>query len=127
MVEQTRIFNFPDEPYDALVLPGGVANPEALHTIPEAVKFVRSFFYSRKPIASICHGPWLLVEADIAQDHKLTSGTSLRTDIRNAGGDWVDEEVVQEGLITTSRKPDDLPVFNREMLKSFAANSQRRE
>jgi deglycase len=116
----------PDD-YDALVLPGGVANPDALRTIPEAVKFVRSFFDNRKPIASICHGPWMLVEADIAQDHKMTSWPSLRTDIRNAGGDWVDEEVVQDGLITTSRKPDDLPAFNREMLKSFAENSQRRE
>jgi protease I len=116
----------PDD-YDALVLPGGVANPDALRIIPEAVKFVRSFFDSRKPIASICHGPWMLVEADIAQDHKMTSWPSLRTDIRNAGGDWVDEEVVQDGLITTSRKPDDLPAFNREMLKSFTENSQRRE
>jgi len=115
------------EDYDALVLPGGVANPDALRIIPEAVKFARSFFDSRKPIASICHGPWMLVEADIAQDHRLTSWPSLRTDIRNAGGDWVDEEVVQDGLITTSRKPDDLPAFNREMLKSFAENSQRRE
>jgi len=110
--------------YDALLLPGGVANPDALRIIPEAVKFVRSFFDSRKPIASICHGPWMLVEADIAQDHTMTSWPSLRTDIRNAGGNWVDEEVVQDGQITTSRKPEDIPAFVREMLKSFAENSQ---
>jgi len=112
------------EDYDALLLPGGVANPDALRIIPEAVKFVRSFFDSRKPIASICHGPWMLVEADIAQDHTMTSWPSLRTDIRNAGGNWVDEEVVQDGQITTSRKPEDIPAFVREMLKSFAENSQ---
>jgi protease I len=116
----------PDD-YDALVLPGGVANPDELRIIPEAVKFVRLFFDSRKPIASICHGPWMLVEADIAQDHTLTSWPSLRTDIRNAGGNWVDQEVVQDGQITTSRKPDDLPAFIREMLKSFVDNSQRRD
>jgi len=113
----------PDD-YDALLLPGGVANPDALRIIPEAVKFVRSFFDSRKPIASICHGPWMLVEADIAQDHTMTSWPSLRTDIRNAGGNWVDEEVVQDGQITTSRQPEDIPAFVREMLKSFAENSQ---
>jgi protease I len=109
----------PDD-YDALVLPGGVANPDALRVIPEAVKFVRSFSDNRKPIASICHGPWMLIEADIARGHTLTSWPSLRTDIRNAGGKWVDKEVVQDGQITTSRKPDDIPAFNREMLKSFA-------
>jgi protease I len=113
----------PDD-YDALVLPGGVANPDALRMIPEAVKFVRSFYDNRKPIASICHGPWMLVEADIAQDHTLTSWPSLRTDIRNAGGNWVDQEIVQDGQITTSRKPDDIPAFNREMIKSFSENSQ---
>lgn len=113
----------PDD-YDALVLPGGVANPDSLRAIPEAVKFVRSFFDHRKPIASICHGPWMLVEADIARGHTLTSWPSLKTDIRNAGGKWVDKEVVQDGLITTSRKPDDIPAFNREMLKSFAGPAE---
>jgi protease I len=113
----------PDD-YDALVLPGGVANPDALRIIPEAVKFVRSFFDHHKPIASICHGPWMLVEADIARGHTLTSWPSLKTDIRNAGGKWVDKEVVQDGQLTTSRKPDDLPAFNREMLKSFATTAE---
>jgi protease I len=113
----------PDD-YDAIVLPGGVANPDALRMIPEAVKFVRSFFENRKPIASICHGPWMLVEADIARGRTLTSWPSLKTDIRNAGGKWVDKEVVQDGQITTSRKPDDIPAFNREMLKSFAGASE---
>lgn len=113
----------PDD-YDALVLPGGVANPDALRIIPEAVKFVRSFFDNHKPIAAICHGPWMLVEADIARGHTLTSWPSLKTDIRNAGGKWVDREVVQDGQLTTSRKPDDLPAFNREMLKSFASTTE---
>ncbi len=112
----------PDD-YDALVLPGGVANPDELRVIPEAVKFVRSFFESHKPIAAICHGPWMLVEADIARGHTLTSWPSLKTDICNAGGNWVDREVVQDGLLTTSRKPNDLPAFIREMLKSFAASA----
>jgi protease I len=106
--------------YDALVLPGGVANPDALPLIPEAVKFVRSFFDNHKPIAAISHGPWMLVEADIVRGRTLTSWPSLKTDIRNAGGKWVDKEVVQDGQLTTSCKPDDLPAFNREILKSFA-------
>jgi protease I len=112
--------------YDALVLPGGVANPDELRTIPEAVNFVKSFFENRKPIASICHGPWMLVEADIVRGKTLTSWPSLKTDIRNAGGNWVDREVVQDGQITTSRKPDDLPAFIREMLKSFAGSGEER-
>jgi protease I len=110
--------------YDALLLPGGVANPDTLRSIPEAVNFVKSFSDSRKPIAAICHGPWMLVEADIARGHTLTSWPSLKTDIRNAGGNWVDKEVVQDGQLTTSRKPDDLPAFIREMLKSFAGTME---
>jgi protease I len=107
-------------------LPGGVANPDALRTMPEAVKFVRSFFDNRKLIAAICHGRWLLVEADITRGCTLTSWPSLKTDIRNAGGNWVDQEVVQDGLLTTSRKPDDLPAFIRGMLKSFGSNNGER-
>ena len=107
------------------MLPGGVANPDALRIIPEAVKFVRSFFDNHKPIAAICHGPWMLVEADIVRGRTLTSWPSLKTDIRNAGGKWVDKEVVQDGPLTTSRKPDDLPAFNREILKSFAGIYRR--
>ncbi|MGB8681905.1 MAG: type 1 glutamine amidotransferase domain-containing protein [Candidatus Binatus sp.] len=109
--------------YDALVLPGGVANDDALRIMPEAVKFVRSFFESRKPIAAIGHGPWMLIEADVARGRTLTSWFSLETDIRNAGGNWVDREVVQDGWLTTSRKPNDLPAFVREMLKSFAGDA----
>jgi protease I len=112
------------EDYDALVLPGGVANPDELRTIPEAVKFVKSFFENRKSIAAICHGPWMLVEADIVRGHTLTSWPSLKTDLRNAGAEWIDQAVVQDGQLTTSRKPDDLPMFIREMLKSFAGTTE---
>jgi protease I len=114
----------PDD-YDALVLPGGVANPDTLRIIAEAVKFVRSFFDSGKPIASICHGPWMLVEADIVQNRTVTSWPSLRTDIRNAGSTWVDREVVQDGQLTTRRQPEDISAFNLEILKAFAGNSQQ--
>jgi protease I len=88
------------------------------------VKFVKSFFENRKPIAAICHGPWMLVEANIARGHTLTSWPSLKTDIRNAGAQWIDQAVVQDGQLTTSRKPDDLPMFIREMLKSFAGATE---
>jgi protease I len=110
--------------YDALVLPGGVANPDELRTHPEAVEFVRSFFESRKPVAAICHGPWMLVEADVLRGRTVTSWPSLKTDIRNAGGNWVDREVVQDGQLTTSRKPADLPAFNKKILESFAGAHQ---
>jgi protease I len=97
--------------YDGLVLPGGVANPDFLRGDEDAVSFVRSFFEAHKPIAAICHGPWTLVEADVVRDRKLTSWPTLRTDIRNAGGHWVDEEVVVDNGLVSSRKPDDLPAF----------------
>lgn len=103
------------EDYDVLVLPGGVANPDQLRTDSDAVEFVREFVTLGKPVAVICHGPWTLVEADVVKDRKLTSWPSLRTDIRNAGGWWVDEEVVVDrvgpGPIVSSRNPDDLPAF----------------
>jgi protease I len=106
--------------YDALVLPGGLANPDALRTDPQAVRFVREFFAARKPVAAICHGPWMLVEADAVRHRSLTSWPSLRTDILNAGGNWVDEPVhVDQGLVT-SRKPDDLPAFCARMIEEFA-------
>ena len=108
--------------YDALLQPGGVANPDRLRMIPKAVTFVRDFSEQNKPIAAICHGPWLLVEADIVNGKTLTSWPSLKTDIRNAGGNWVDREVVTDGNLVTSRKPDDLPAFNQEMLKLFQAS-----
>lgn len=106
--------------YDALVLPGGVMNPDHLRMEPAAVQFVKSFFESGKPVAAICHGPWLLVEADVVRARKLTSWPSLRTDIRNAGGEWTDQEVVTDHGLVTSRKPADIPAFNRKMIEEFA-------
>ncbi len=106
--------------YDALLLPGGVMNPDQLRMNEEAVKFVKSFFDEHKPVAAICHGPWMLVEAGAAHGRTLTSWPSLKTDIRNAGGTWVDEEVNVGNGVVTSRKPDDLPAFNREMIELFA-------
>ena len=106
--------------YDGLVLPGGVANPDALRMDKQAVDFVRAFFTSGKPVAAICHAPWTLVEADVVRGRTLTSWPSLQTDLRNAGANWVDEEVVVDANLVTSRKPDDLPAFNEEMLAAFA-------
>jgi protease I len=106
--------------YDALVIPGGVGNPDTMRGNEDAVRFVREFVESGKPTAVICHGPWMLVEADVARGRRLTSFWSIKTDVRNAGGNWVDEEVVVDGNIVTSRYPDDLPAFNRELLELFA-------
>ena len=103
------------EQFDALVLPGGVANPDTLRMIPEAVAFIRHFVQSHKPIAAICHGPWTLIEAGGVRGKRMTSWPSLRTDLSNARAQWVDQEVVVDGELVTSRKPDDIPVFNREM------------
>jgi protease I len=106
--------------YDALVLPGGVANPDFLRMNENAVAFVRSFFQAGKPVGAICHAPWTLIDAGVAKGMTLTSWPSLRTDLRNAGANWVDEEVhVDKGLIT-SRKPDDLPAFNAKIIEEFA-------
>ena len=99
------------EDYDALVLPGGVANPDNLRTEPDAVEFVRAFFEAGKPVAAICHAPWTLIEAGVVEGRKLTSFPSLQTDLRNAGAEWVDEEVVVDSGLVTSRNPDDLPAF----------------
>jgi protease I len=110
--------------YDALVLPGGVANPDQLRTVPAAVQFVQEFFATGKPAAVICHGPWTLVEADLVRGRTLTSWPSLKTDIDNAGGNWVDREVqvCTDGpnLLVTSRKPDDLPAFCAELLRALS-------
>jgi protease I len=106
--------------YDALLVPGGVGNPDQLRGDENAVRFVRDFFDQKKPMAVICHGPWVLVEAGVVRGRKLTSWPTLETDIRNAGGDWVDEEVVVDDGLVTSRKPDDLPAFNKKMVEEFA-------
>ncbi|MGZ6792354.1 MAG: type 1 glutamine amidotransferase domain-containing protein [Mycobacteriales bacterium] len=110
--------------YDGLVLPGGVANPDFLRTQPEAVAFVQSFFDEGRPVAAICHAPWTLVEAGVLSGRRLTSWPSLQTDLRNAGAVWVDEEVVVDltgpAPLVTSRKPDDLPAFNKALVEAFA-------
>ena len=106
--------------YDALLVPGGVGNPDQLRGDENAVSFVRAFHNAGKPMAVICHGPWVLVESGVVRGKRLTSWPTLETDIRNAGGDWVDVEVVVDGNLVTSRKPDDIPAFNREMLRIFS-------
>jgi deglycase len=103
--------------YDALVLPGGVGNPDTLRGDENAVHFVRSFFETGKPVAAICHAAWMLVEADVVKGRTLTSYWSIKTDVRNAGGNWVDEEVVVDGSLVTSRSPDDIPAFNEKLLE----------
>jgi protease I len=108
------------EDYDGLVLPGGVANPDLLRADEDAVRFVKSFFEAGKPVGAICHGPWMLVEADVVRGRKLTSWPSLKTDISNAGGKWVDEEVVVDAGLVSSRKPDDLPAFCAKIIEEFA-------
>lgn len=113
--------------YDALLLPGGVANPDQLRMMPKAVKFVKRFFDEGKPVAAICHGPWLLVEAGVARGRKVTSWPSLQTDLKNAGANWVDQEVVVDHGLVTSRKPDDIPAFNRKMIEEFKAGVRQPE
>ena len=105
--------------YAALVLPGGVANPDALRTDEVAVGFVKAFVESGKPVAAICHAPWTLIEADVVRDRTVTSWPSLRTDLRNAGAEWVDKTVVTDGNLITSRNPDDLPAFNKALLAAI--------
>ena len=106
--------------YDALVIPGGVGNPDTMRMNENAVEFTRQFFEQGKPVGVICHGPWMLVEAGVVRDRTVTSWPSLRTDIRNAGGNWVDQEVVVDQGLVTSRKPDDLPAFNAKIVEEFA-------
>jgi len=106
--------------YDALVLPGGVANPDNLRMDEKAVRFVKDFAQSGKPVAAICHGPWTLVEAGVVKGHTLTSWPSLKTDLKNAGANWVDKEVVMDGNFITSRKPDDLHAFNKKVIEEIA-------
>ncbi len=111
--------------YDALLLPGGVINPDRLRMQPKAVAFAKSFFDAGKPVASICHGPWMIIEVGAARGKRLATWPSLKTDVRNAGADWVDEEVVVDGKLVTSRWPDDIPAFNREMVKLFSRETEK--
>src|SRR5688572_25448224 len=113
------------EDFDALLLPGGVKNPDELRINTTAVAFVKAFFDMGKPIAAICHAPWLLVEADVVEGRRLTSWPSLKTDILNAGGEWVDSEVETDRGLVTSRKPDDIPAFNAKMIEEFAEGKHR--
>ncbi|HSR11872.1 MAG TPA: type 1 glutamine amidotransferase domain-containing protein [Thermodesulfobacteriota bacterium] len=115
------------EEFDALLLPGGVMNPDRLRTNPKAVEFVKSFFEEDKPVAAICHGPWTIVEAGEAEGRRIASWPSIKTDLRNAGAEWVDEEVVVDGNLVSSRKPDDIPAFNREMIKLFGESTETTE
>jgi protease I len=112
--------------FDGLMLPGGVANPDQLRTFPEAVQFVKGFFDAKKPVAAICHGPWTLVEAGVLKGRTITSWPSIQTDVRNAGGNWVDEEVHVDNGLVSSRKPDDLPAFCTKMVEEFAEGVHRR-
>lgn len=113
--------------YDALLLPGGVMNPDKLRRSQPAVQFVRSFFDQRKPVAAICHGPWMLAEANVLKGRKVTSYPSIQTDLKNAGGNWVDQEVVVDQGLVTSRSPDDLPAFNRKMVEEIAEGQHERQ
>jgi protease I len=106
--------------YDALLLPGGVINPDKLRVEPDAVEFVRAFFAAGKPVAAICHGPQILIEADVVNGRRLTSFPSIKTDLINAGAEWVDEEVVCDQGLVTSRKPDDIPAFNKKVIEEIA-------
>jgi len=113
--------------YDALVLPGGVMNPDTLRTNKDAVQFVKDFMTAGKPVAAICHGPWMLVEADVVRGKKLTSYPSIKTDIINAGGNWVDQEVVTDMGLVTSRNPNDLPAFCKKMLEEIGEGVHNRK
>lgn len=113
--------------YDGLVLPGGVMNPDHLRTNQKAVRFVRDFFEAHKPVAAICHGPWTLIEAGVVDGRKMTSYHSIQTDLKNAGADWVDQEVVVDHGLVTSRNPDDLPAFNRKMVEEIAEGKHEKQ
>jgi protease I len=115
------------EDFDALLLPGGVMNPDKLRMNAQAVQFVKSFFEAGKPIAAICHGPWTLIEAGAVRGRKMTSYESIQTDLKNAGADWVDQEVVNDQGIVTSRKPADIPAFNLKMIEEFAEGGHDRQ
>jgi protease I len=114
------------EDYDALVIPGGTMNPDTLRSTDAALEFTRHFFQAQKPVAAICHGPWVLVDAGVARGRTMTSWPAIQTDLKNAGATWVDEEVVVDNGLVTSRKPDDIPAFNRKMIEEFAEGKNDR-
>jgi protease I len=107
------------EEFDALMIPGGLMNPDQLRSTPEALEFVRHFFSEGKPVAAICHAPWVLIDAGVVRGRTLTSWPAIKTDVRNAGGNWMNEEVVVDNGLVTSRKPDDIPAFNEKMIEEF--------
>jgi protease I len=113
--------------YDALLLPGGAMNPDKLRLQPKAVQFVKSFFDQKKPVGAICHAPWMLIEADVVRGRTVTSFPSLQTDLRNAGANWVDQEVVTDMGLVTSRKPDDIPAFNKKLIEEIAEGVHNRQ
>ena len=115
------------ENFDALMIPGGLINPDTLRSTPEALKFTRSFFEAGKPVAAICHGSQVLIDAGLVKGRTLTSWPAIKTDIRNAGGNWVDKEVVVDNGLVTSRKPDDIPAFNRKMIEEFAEGKHAKQ
>ncbi len=113
--------------FDALMIPGGLMNPDELRSTPAATEFARHFFDAGKPVAAICHGPWVLIDADVVRGHTLTSWPAIQTDVKNAGGNWIDEEVVVDNGLVTSRKPDDIPAFNEKMIEEFAEGKHERQ
>jgi protease I len=118
-VDET-LANAKPQDFDALMIPGGLMNPDSLRSTEEALEFVRHFFKEGKPVAAICHAPWVLIDAGVVRGRTLTSWPAIKTDVRNAGGNWVDEEVVVDNGLVTSRKPDDIPAFNEKMIEEFA-------
>jgi protease I len=113
--------------FDALVLPGGTVNPDQLRMNDHAIKFIKAFVQSNKPVAAICHGPWTLIEADAVKGRKITSWPSLQTDLKNAGAQWIDQEVVVDSGLITSRNPQDIPAFNQQMIKAFAQSEGKKQ
>jgi protease I len=115
------------EEFDALMIPGGLMNPDQLRSTPEALEFVRHFFDEGKPVAAICHAPWVLIDAGVVRGRTLTSWPAIKTDVRNAGGNWINEEVVVDNGLVTSRKPDDIPAFNEKMIEEFCEGKHARQ
>ena len=115
------------EEFDALMIPGGLMNPDELRATPDALEFTKHFFREGKPVAAICHAPWVLIDAGVVRGRKLTSWEHIQTDVKNAGGNWINEEVVVDNGLVTSRKPDDIPVFNKKMIEEFCEGKHARQ